>query len=538
MLGQYYRHRSVVSRGGEPVALWVAPTGRWLSRTIEAPWAGIFWLPVAVLSMALAYLTAIQIRWAIAFLGWPTEIMYGESLIYDHAARLLRGEALYQPLGEPSYSIASYTPVFYLVIALVEDVFGPTLFLGRLISVVATLVTVLMLVRLAGRERSILIGSLAGLLYVALGFPTPFPWFALAKEDCLAVAFAVGSMAVLSAGTGTRRVVAAAVLAALAVLTKQTFVAATLAGALALAIYDTRKSLIFSCVALGIAVTVAIGFELSTHAFVLNTIGASVQEFRSDVLFTNLATLKAYQAGPLAIAAFSVARRLWRRRGFADLLLGLYWCATLLPLVGLASVGSAQNYWIELAASTAVVATQEVALWLSTPRLWQRAMGVGLALLPFVNVVVAGQLAISWLPHVNRYSDPSRVASEFMELVAYVRDSPDDVLAEPLDVTALAFKPTLVEPWASDVMYQTGRWDFTPLVGRICGGRIRMAILGHRMESYGPAYHNYTTWPDPVLTAMRRAMVLQEQRAGRYVYVSRPHPSCADPINARSPRLV
>src|ERR1700737_3759557 len=101
------------------------------------------YVTVAVLGLGLVGLVAIQLRWAVAFVRWPVEIMYGEALIQDHAARLLRGEALYQALGQPSYTVAAYTPLFYGLVALGQAVIGPSLLLARGVSLVATMVTVI-----------------------------------------------------------------------------------------------------------------------------------------------------------------------------------------------------------------------------------------------------------------------------------------------------------------------------------------------------------------------------------------------------------
>ena len=486
------------------------------------------YVPVAVLMLGLLALAAIQLRWAYAFLTWPVEIVYGEALIQDHAARLLRGEALYQPLGQPSFSIATYTPLFYGLVALGQTVLGPSLLYARALSVLAAAAIVVLLGALGAREgRGLACGALAALLFIALGFPTPLPSFALGKEDTFGVALGLASVAVLVGGRSRRHVVAAAVLAALAVLTKQTLLAAGLAGFVALGVHDRRAAFGFAGLSAGLVLVVLLAVELATHAFLANAVFANAQPLRADILLTNLATLKAYQAGPLAVAGLGALRRLLRHRTLEDTLLPVYWLATLVSVVGLASPGSAQNYWIELAAASALLTATEIFTWLRGADLRSRLVGAVLALGPCVNIVVAGRLALIWLPALAQYDDPVRMAQEFQLVVERVRSTPGAVVAEPLDALALAGKPTLVEPWAADALQHSGTWTVAPLVERVCAGDIQLAVLAHTLEDTVVAYQGYGIWPAELLQALRQMMVRDADLGGRYIYVPRPNARCS-----------
>ena len=490
------------------------------SRALASWFSYVLYAPAALVTVCLLGMTLIQLRWGLAFLRWPLEVLYGEALIQDHAARLLRSEALYQPLGAPSYSVVAYTPFFYALMALGQLVGGPGLAFGRVVSGLATLATALLVGKIsAGQGRGLLAGACGALLFVALGFPTPFPWFGLAKEDSLGVAFGVASLAVLANGQSRRHVLSAGVLAALAILTRQTLIAALLAGSAALLVRERRQLPYFLAACLVPVAVVSAFFELTTHAFLLNTVFANGQPFRTDILLTNLATLKAYQAGPLAVAAVAVVRRIVMRKSFEDALLPAYGLATLLPLIGLASVGSAQNYWIELAAATSALAAAEIFWWLRWADSRWQLVGAGLALAPLVNVVVAGRLALIWLPALEHYSQPERVGSEFMGVLETVRSTPGPVLAEPLDAVVLAGKPVLVEPWAADALYRSGTWDIQPLIQQICGGTIQLAVLAHSLDDDGLAYHDVGIWPTPMRDALRQKMELRETRASRHLYV-------------------
>ena len=509
------------------VARWARTPARALPR-----WTvGATYLSVALLALGLSGMVVIQLRWAVVFLRWPIEIMYGEAVIQDHAARLLRGEALYQPLGQPSFTVAAYTPLFYGLVALGQAVAGPGLLFARAVSLVATIVAALLLGYLAARQgRGLAAGVLAGLLFVGLGFPTPFPWFALGKEDTLGVALGIACVAVLASGQTKRRIMAAALLAALAVLTKQSLIAAGLAGFIAFgAVHGWRAALRFAVLSAGPVLAVALAFELSTHAFLTNVVFANVQPFRADILLINLATLKAYQAGPLVVAGFAAVRRLTTRRSFEDTLLPVYWLGTLLSVVGLASPGSAQNYWLELAASSSLLAAAEIVTWLRDTDMRRRVIGAALAVLPCVNIIVAGRLALIWLPALAHYNEPNRASVEFQAVVERVRGTSGVIVAEPLDALTMASKPALVEPWQSDALYRSGTWDITPLVDRVCAGDIQLAVLAHPLDESVVAYQDYGIWPAPLLHALRQKLELEQKLAGRYIYVPRANATCSAP---------
>jgi hypothetical protein len=114
-------------------------------------------------------------------------------------------------------------------------------------------------------------------------------------------------------------------------------------------------------------------------------------------------------------------------------------------------------------------------------------------------------------------------------VVERVRGISGVIVAEPLDALTMASKPTLVEPWQSDALYRSGTWDITPFVDRVCAGDIQLAVLAHPLDETVVAYQDYGIWPAPLLDALRQKLVLEQQLAGRYIYVPRAGSSCAAP---------
>src|SRR5207248_5101116 len=117
-------------------------------------------------------------------------------------------------------------------------------------------------------------------------------------------------------------------------------------------------------------------------------------------------------------------------------MLALYWIASLLPLVGLAKVGSNRNYWVEAGAATAVLATSGIWSW-RTGRLpfgYRWLTGAALALLalnlvfllPFLGAAIVSGKHPLYAAAVDR--------GAFDQLVERLRSEPAEVLADPLDV--------------------------------------------------------------------------------------------------------
>ena len=268
-------------------------------------------VPAAV-ALLLTALVAKQAVWSAAAIAQPRELMYGEAILYDHAARLLRGEALYQPLDRPPFTIAIYTPLYYWAVAGLRAAAGPGFGPGRALSSAAALAAAALVGALtAQRRRRPGPGLFAALLFLALGASgvEPFPWSALYKEDLLGAALALGAVAVLTGGAGRRRLALAAALAALAFLTKQAYVAAGLAGTLWLWRRDRRGAAVFAGAGLGLALGVGVALQAATGAFLANAAAGNANPFSTTALLTNLTLLAQLQGGPLALAGLYLVRR-------------------------------------------------------------------------------------------------------------------------------------------------------------------------------------------------------------------------------------
>jgi len=482
--------------------------------------------PLALLGTAsvgalLVFFALGRLGTGIAELPRQGEATFGEAILYDHAARIVRGDPLYQPLDRPPYSVAAYTPLYYGLVAALQAVVGPAFWPGRLLSLLAGIAAATLIGRVTSRRAgSGWSGVFAGSLFLALGFAGRIPFFALYKEDTVGVALSLGAIAALGGGRTPSRLVLAGILAALAILTKQTFVASALAGTAWLIRENRRQAWLFSGVWLGTVLGVFAAMELANGAFLANAFFANAVPPRRDALLENLQTLLQYQMVPLILAAMYVVDRARSgERPLRDLLV-LYWLASFLSLVGLARPGSAHNYWIELAGSTSILATLTV--W---DHLGRRSLEPSRAALPTLmlgaNVcVLLYGLRSAVVPVKSFLLSRPKPEPEFAGLVERVRAEPREVLADPPDVVVLAGRRNLLELYFSAIRYIQGKWDPAPFVTRICRGDVGLVVLRYRLDSDARGvYQGYPYWPPPVLAALRERMELSKEQAGRFLYV-------------------
>jgi hypothetical protein len=484
---------------------------------------------ILICAACLVLLCLVNAGWVLRILATPREVMYHEAVVYDHVNRIVRGEPLYQAVEGPPYSIAPYMPAYYAAAAGLRQILGPGFGPGRGLSVVAGLTAAILVAWLTARTLNWWAGAFAAMLFLGLGLPgisvaSTFvrPWLAFYKEDTLGVVLSIMAIAMLSWRQTTRAILLAAGFAALAFLTKQTFVAASLAGVVWLWSRNRRDAVGFVATWIVVAGGV-LAIETMTQPFLANVVWANINPFRWSALITNLQVLTTFLVGPLALAGAYVAGR-WRWQAESGIrLLVLYWGFAALPLVGLGKVGSNYNYWIEFAAPTAVLATLGLWTWLHSPsaRALSLASGIIVLQLGWLTVLGTPILAVQ-TANWDRvlHADPAVMAA-WDDLLARVRTEPRMVLAEPLDVIALADRPIEFEGYIYNILASEGRWDMAPLVAAICDQAVGLLVLQQPIEKGGLHYHGYAFWPAPALAALRATMQLDSVQAGRYVYVPR-----------------
>jgi hypothetical protein len=507
---------------------------------------------LVITGVLLAVIAVGQLYLAFQAIGTLRELQYGESLVYSHATRILQGQSPYQRFDNPPYSFANYMPLYYLLGAGARALLGPGFGPGRALSTLAGVVAAILVGFLAARQaRHAGAGVFAALLFLATGLPWANPpgelsfqgdlaralwanltadlthapsWLGYYRVDLPGVALSLGAIACLSRGMDRRWVVLAGVLAALAILTKQTLFAATVAGTVWLLARDRKAAIIFAGVTLTLALGTCLVVEITTGAFFAGVIAGNLTPMDANMLASTFPMLARFQIGQILVATFFVAQGGWRREPNASLLV-CYWLASAIPVAALIKAGSNHNYWIEFAASTSILTT----LWLwnhlrqASPSRTLTLAGLaalGITALSIGHVIVGmGGVAILAPSERQRAMRPQE---EFVEVIDRVRSTPGVVLASPQDALALADQPIWLDSYQFSALEQVGRWDSKPLVRRICEGQVALLVLDRPLEADQGAYYGYSWWPESVIGALRETMVLQQWIADSYLYVPGP----------------
>lgn len=300
---------------------------------------------------------------AALFYGYP--LGYGEGAVFYEASQLFRGnfqpDRLYVPNEAAPYQAAIYNPLFYYLQALTMWLSGPTaLWGGRLISVLSSCYIGFSLYRIA-RQQELVSGRRAGMGVGLAAALTPFAtaavytWGVFAKADMLMVALSLAAVERVwrveierRQKVSLRPYVLAGLLCALALLTKQSALAAPLAIVIWLGLGRRWRDLaVFVGVLVGVGGSVALIFQLATGgAFFRHIVTYNAQPYDFNFLGAALNYLVSTHLVLLVLAAFWVARPLVGRYERTDL-----WRIYLLTALGVSlsagKVGSDFNYYLE-----------------------------------------------------------------------------------------------------------------------------------------------------------------------------------------------
>jgi hypothetical protein len=194
-------------------------------------------------------------------LMYPYEVEWNEGAVLDHAIRIATGRPMY---AAPSLDFTAfvYTPFYYYATALVMKIGGVGLWSGRVISILATLLTAMIAGRIVHRETSSsLLAFTSMALYIAFYHLTGF-FYDIVRMDALAICLVAGS---IYASLYLRRgYLIAAVLVALAYFAKQQMIFALPALLLGLAFRSRKHAAWFGILSVGLIVFGSIIYNSAT----------------------------------------------------------------------------------------------------------------------------------------------------------------------------------------------------------------------------------------------------------------------------------
>ena len=360
---------------------------------------------------------------------------------------LRQGVDVYAPstFDAPPFNLLMYTPAYhYLVAALPwpSDVHPFTV--PRLVSAAAMLLAAGALFAVPVARAGWVLAAAAAAFFLAIPAVT---WnIAYARQDPMALALSVAAVLVLSRSTSRRAIVVSASLAALAVLTKQSYVSAAVAGSLYLWHVRWTKGLTFVAAMGVIGAIAAAGAHLAWGAgFWWSVLVAPTQSFdwsQYRILAAEMAIQWTYAAvvvAGLGVWGWTLARSVWTAREPLTPLTVYVPVSFLVLALTLGKRGAGLNYFFEptLALLAYLVERSDRA-----PRSEWASWGRALALLGVLGLFVADHVRIP----ADRYTlaTPARL----VEADRFVRELKVEVAALDGPTQRILFPPYMVPNYA------------------------------------------------------------------------------------------
>ncbi|HEX2381386.1 MAG TPA: glycosyltransferase family 39 protein [Acidimicrobiales bacterium] len=205
---------------------------------------------------------------ALLRLRYPYELEWIEGGMVNHVAQLRTGEPLY---SAPSLSFTPdiYTPLYFVIAAVVSFVAGTGFVALRLVSLIASLVLLAALAKLGHRETRDPVAAFVAAGLFAACYRISGAWLDIAREDTLCLALLFCGLIVARDACSARRGFAAGVLMSLSFLAKQVALLPALGVGVFLVVARRGRSTVvayLATVAAGIVGT-SIVFDWITHGW-------------------------------------------------------------------------------------------------------------------------------------------------------------------------------------------------------------------------------------------------------------------------------
>ena len=226
-------------------------------RTLTAPSVLRALVLAAAAGFIILFLALAGVR-----LFYPYELEWVEGALVDHVARVLQGQPLYTA-PSVDWVPAIYPPLYYHLSAAMAQLTGIGFLPLRLVSLLSSLGCLALLFAFVKKATGDKAAGLVAAGLFAATFELSGAWLDLARVDALQLLLLLGSLFLLRFGNTRRAVIAAALLTALAIFTKQAALLAALGFAAAAFAQDRRRGLWFSAT---LALGTLLPFLILNHA--------------------------------------------------------------------------------------------------------------------------------------------------------------------------------------------------------------------------------------------------------------------------------
>ena len=496
--------------------------------------------PVFVLWAVLA----LGLLASVLYIGWydlnnPTLIDYGEGPLMWQAANLFNPARAYAPLDTGPLVIWNYTPGYLFSVRALSNWQGDLLWSGRFVSLLCGLgvVTLLFTIiyralprRFSAKVRLCAAGT--SLLFITSA--SSMAWFPLMRVDWQGLFFAyLGLFFFLSARSAPWKTVLAFLCFILAILTKQTFLAAPLSCVIVMLVFAPLRAIRAVLVSIAIGIfTFWLGMHWTHGGFFRHLVTYNVHEFSIHraiaglwLAMLDVRLLFLPVAGLAALALVRCCSRprwraakvlLLRKPLFLTLTLeGVHFLLSFAMAFTFGKIGSNLNYFLEWTAALCSLAGISIGLmlWhaLRSPRI--TALTASILIFPVLLAAFAFDQPLYKLIGAQSVRAQERHSLlDYDQVIPALDATPGPILSDDTVLLLRAHKDIVFDPVGLYYMALAGTWDQAPFLGRLRAKEFPLVIVSSPV-----------LWHPAVLEAIRQNYQL-DRVAGQF-QLYRPRPS-------------
>jgi hypothetical protein len=433
------------------------------SKAIEARHIAYWQWIVGILAAIVAAWIIVWIVAVVINIGQP-QIDYSEGFNMWNAHLFGKGLWNWDSLSGPPYNSIFYTPVWYLIMSPITNLFGDSLIVGRIANIFTMLscmfVVYLIVSHITKSKGYGLLGAGFTLMSNMMVGWTMFP-----RVDLLAILFELLGLYIIIKNEKSRWMWFSIPLFILAFYTKQSTVAGALAACAYLAFKDQKRSLIFTLVLAGLGIGSFLLGNSVTNGGLYNQVfryqGNTVFNYTATVL-NNLAYFIAYLMPVFIIGIW----RSWKNK--TELSSLFVFIALIINTVMLFHIGGNQNYLFESVFALSIAAGIELKNIIENRREW------------FVYLFIFSVLELAFLvPNLNMADSGYKARASQAE--AIISDATYPVLTENAGIVLAAGKEPYYEPFVFNNMAKLGYFDENIVINDLKQNRIEYVITQYKL---------------------------------------------------------
>jgi dolichyl-phosphate-mannose-protein mannosyltransferase len=422
------------------------------------------------------------------------DVGYPDSANLLRVGDLVRSGQMYPDFHRPPYQLSVYAPLTYVLHAIpyaLGEQIGLSHQVAVRLGVLAAFLLCLTLLFLIGRVTcGSSVGGWLAVLFAASIFPLG-QWTTQIRSEFWAIAFSLAALLIVIRSTRPRALIAAAIVAGLAPIVKQTFIAASAAVLIWLLVSRNFKSAaIWSAT---VCVTLLAGFGIAwwrepgmlEH---LSALTESAIDYRGAFGF--LAWALSQPVAPFTAFGLVLVPSTCRN----DVLLVATFC-TLSWLIAASTIlhagGNVNYFWEPLLASSILgaYALREI----------DGRVGLSRAASTLIAVVLLWACASIVADDVRYLRD------SFHELVTYHARrqrwisftsvlAGHRILSTYPPITALSNTPEVPDPYLNAVLERAGKWSYAPVVAQLEAGQFELVVVNRGYPAREIEYRGVPFW--------------------------------------------